>query len=99
MPRPGTVTASQIRELIEKQGYRCAISGRELTPETASLDHIVPLSQGGAHTVENLWVVDHQINAAKGTLSFEDFLTMCQDVVAHQQELDHPLVAGVLPKI
>lgn len=71
-------------DLVRRQHFKCAISGRTLTPETASLDHIVPLAAGGGHAIENVWVVDHQVNTAKGTLSFEEFVAMCRDVVAHQ---------------
>lgn len=84
MPRPAAVTAKQILGLIEKQGYRCALSGRQLTPETASLDHIEPLSRGGTHDISNLQVVEYQVNTAKGTLTVAEFLQLCQDVVRHQ---------------
>lgn len=82
MPKPETVTGKQIMELIETQQYRCALSGRELTPETASLDHVIPLSRGGKHDISNLQVLDHQVNAAKGTMTMEEFTAMCGDVVA-----------------
>lgn len=81
---PATVTARQLQQLLEKQEYRCAISGRQLSPETASLDHIVPLSRGGAHDVSNLWIVDHQVNLAKATLTHDEFLALCREVVRHQ---------------
>jgi len=34
-------------------------------PQTASLDHIVPLSRGGAHRISNLRVLEPQVNAAR----------------------------------
>jgi len=74
------VTGRQILQLVEDQGHRCAISNRVLTPESASLDHKVPLSRGGLHSIENLWVVDQQVNAAKGTLTVDEFRALCQDV-------------------
>lgn len=83
MPKPDTVTGKQILELIKKQDYRCALSNRKLTPETASLDHVVPLSRGGKHDISNLQVLEHQVNTAKGTLSMEEFLSLCQDVTQH----------------
>lgn len=86
MPRAAAITAKQVLDLVEKQGYRCALSGRELTPETASLDHIVPLSRDGEHALGNLWVVDHQVNAAKGTLTVDEFVAMCKDVVENQHD-------------
>lgn len=80
----GKVTASQVMKIVNKQEFRCAISGRPLTPKTASLDHIVPLASGGAHCVANVWIVDHQVNTAKGTLTIDAFIDLCRDVVEHQ---------------
>lgn len=75
-----TVTAKMIMDLIEKQNFRCALSNRILTPETASLDHIVPISRGGDHDLSNLWVIEHLINSAKGTMTVDEFVAMCRDV-------------------
>jgi 5-methylcytosine-specific restriction endonuclease McrA len=74
------VSAKQILDLIKRQDYKCALSGRALTPETASIDHIVPLSRGGAHSLENIWIVDVTMNAMKGTLLVEEFVAACKDV-------------------
>lgn len=87
MAEKKNITAKQVFELVRAQGFRCALSGRELTPETASLDHIVPLAQGGEHSMNNVWCVDHRINLAKGTLSVDEFVAMCRDVVSHQEAL------------
>ena len=93
MPQPATVTAKMILALLEKQGYRCAISGRELTPESASLDHIVPLSRGGEHCVTNVWIVDHAVNTAKGTQTIEEFVAMCRDITNHHAACSQPVAA------
>ena len=85
MGKLATVTAKAILNLVERQNYRCAISGRELTPQTASLDHILPLARGGEHGIHNLWAVHHQINTAKGTMTLDEFVAMCRDVVRHQK--------------
>jgi len=79
-----SVTTSQIKKLIESQNYCCALTNRPLTPETASLDHKQPISRGGTHEVANLWVVEHFVNTAKGSLTVEEFVSMCRDVVRHQ---------------
>ena len=90
MPKPNTVTGRQIMNLIEKQDFRCALSGRKLTPETASLDHIIPLSRGGQHDIRNLQVLEHQVNTAKGTLTMEEFLSLCRDVTHHKSQQADP---------
>lgn len=84
MPKNPPVTAKQILRMIQNQNHRCAISGRELTPETASLDHIYPLSRGGTHDVSNLCVVEHLVNSAKGTMTIDEFIAMCCDVADYQ---------------
>lgn len=84
MQETATVTAKQILALIERQGFRCALSGRALIPETVSLDHILPVSRGGEHALSNIWAVDHQVNSAKGTLTVEEFVSLCREVVGYQ---------------
>jgi hypothetical protein len=36
---PGRIGTPEIESLLERQNYRCALTGYLLTPETASLDH------------------------------------------------------------
>lgn len=81
--KPMAITATQIMGMIESQDFRCALTGRELTPETASIDHVVPLSRGGDHGLGNIWVLDHKVNVAKGTMTPEEFIAMCREVVEH----------------
>jgi hypothetical protein len=85
-----SVTTTQIKKLIESQNYRCALTNRLLTPETASLDHKQPISRGGTHEVANLWVVEHFVNTAKGSLTVDEFVSMCRDVVRHQDAITTP---------
>ena len=87
MPKLPSVSPKQILGLIEEQQYRCALSGRELTPETASLDHAIPLSRGGAHDITNVQVLDYQVNSAKGTMTIDEFVTMCRAVAAHAERM------------
>jgi len=80
------VSSKELLQLIEMQDYRCALTGRELTPETAHVDHVVPLSRGGSHGIENLQVLHADVNTAKSTLTQDEFLAMCRDVVAWQDK-------------
>lgn len=74
-----------LRRLVEKQGYACALTGTPLVPATASLDHKQPLSRGGLHTMANVQVVRSDINAAKGTMSNEEFIAMCCEVADYHR--------------
>jgi hypothetical protein len=79
----GRVTVANVMQLLEHQEYRCALTGRKLTPDTASLDHIVPVRCGGAHLVENTQVLHKDVNRAKTTMTSEEFIQLCREVVAH----------------
>jgi phenylalanyl-tRNA synthetase beta subunit len=37
----------ELREILDRQNYKCALTGRPLTPDNCAMDHIVPLSRGG----------------------------------------------------
>ena len=88
MSKSANMTATDIISLIRKQAYLCALSGRSLSPETASMDHIEPLARGGEHSLQNVWIVDQHVNAAKGTMTVDEFVAMCREVVAHQDAVD-----------
>jgi 5-methylcytosine-specific restriction endonuclease McrA len=70
-------TAKALHRLLEQQQYKCALSGRELTPDNASLDHRVPRVESQDESIDNLWWVHQEINTAKGTMSTEAFIAMC----------------------
>ena len=84
------ITATQIWGLLEGQAFKCAMSGLPLEPETTSLDHKIPLARGGTHDIGNVWLVHQRINTAKGTLTTEEFVEMCREVVEH-----HARTAGI----
>ena len=67
------VSREELRGLLKKQDYTCAISGVKITPETASLDHIVPHSHGGTDEVDNAQWLHTEVNRMKGSLTDEEF--------------------------
>ena len=81
------VTGSMIKALIESQDYKCALTGEQLTPETATLDHIVPLSQGGEHCIANIWAVTDDVNRLKGVLAMERLVELCTKVVGRHGKI------------
>lgn len=76
----GPVSTANVLALLERQGYRCALTGRRLTPETAALDHIVPLRFGGEHVIENTQVLHKDVNRAKNSMTNIEFARMCEEV-------------------
>lgn len=71
------VTIAAIEKLIKSQHYKCAMTGWDLTPADAHGDHIIPLSQSGAHMMSNMQIVHAKVNKAKGTMSREEFVDLC----------------------
>lgn len=76
------VRSKDLLNLVESQHYRCAMTGRILEPNTASVDHIYPVSRGGSFGIENLQIVHAQVNTAKGTMTTQEFVAVCREVVA-----------------
>lgn len=71
------VTTRNLLRKLEAQGYCCLLTGWQLTPETAGVDHLAPVSQGGQHAMSNIAIVDSRVNRAKGTLPLEEFIQLC----------------------
>lgn len=81
----GTVSTDNVLRLLEYQQYRCALTGRELTPDTAALDHIIPIRCNGEHVIENTQVLHKEVNRSKGSLTNEEFKQMCVEIVEHMK--------------
>lgn len=62
------------------------MTGRLLTPADASLDHIVPICEGGEHVIENTQVLHKDVNRAKSTLNNSQFLNLCREVAAYSAQ-------------
>ena len=53
------------RNIRVRDGNRCQYTGRVLTADEGSLDHVVPRSRGGADSWENLVWADREVNQRK----------------------------------
>jgi hypothetical protein len=67
--------------LVNKQDRKCALTGEDLTPNTAALDHRVAVVNGGTHDIYNVQVVHQVVNRMKHTLGNEEFVEWCRKVV------------------
>lgn len=88
--KQGEVSAPALEAMRHTQGMKCAISGRELTPQNVELDHIKPRADAGTHEIDNVHLVVAEVNRAKGTLGLEAFIQLCNDVAA-----THPRVPRI----
>lgn len=82
-----SVTAADLMKKIRNQNFKCALSGIKLTPENAQLDHIEPLSEGGTNAIDNLQWLDARVNKAKGTMSQDEFVDMCERICRKQSRM------------
>lgn len=76
----------QLREILERQGYRCAYTGVPIDLGAgASVDHVHAQSTHPEHrhSPENIRWVHREVNTAKNNLSLSDFLNMCKSVLSH----------------
>lgn len=86
----GKVTIEGLRAILIRQQYRCALSGVVLSPDCASLDHIVPLSKGGRHVLSNCQIVHPIVNRLKADMSQEEFVGWAKLIAsAAMDEVDH----------
>lgn len=61
------------RLVIERDGLHCVYCDEDLKDKEIHLDHVIPESQGGPTTVDNLQVTCRRCNTAKGVLSESEF--------------------------
>lgn len=88
--RMGKIKRNDLLETLKQQSYRCALSGWELTPETAQIDHKDPVSKGGKTELANLQWLHEKINRMKGSMSQEEFVQICKLIA------DHPPTPGAV---
>lgn len=62
------------RRVIERDGYYCVYCDEDLTNGEIHLDHVIPESQGGSTTYNNLQVTCRKCNLAKGVLTESEFV-------------------------
>lgn len=74
------VTSARLHARIKNNECRCELSGVEMSPEDASLDHRIPLSRGGTHDMDNVAVVHKVMNRMKGTMMDSEFVAWCMKV-------------------
>lgn len=62
--------------IIERDNSRCHLCRKKCKPSEIHLDHVIPLSKGGTHTLENLRVAHAKCNIAKGARACNEQLML-----------------------
>jgi 5-methylcytosine-specific restriction endonuclease McrA len=71
------------RTILEQQGGRCLYCRSVLSFEDSTLDHIIPLSHGGARqSVDNVVVACFGCNARRGNERFTTFLATVPNLIS-----------------
>lgn len=52
--------------IYKRDGWRCHICKKKVAKKQASLDHLIPLSQGGSHTSDNVALAHRRCNSKRG---------------------------------
>jgi 5-methylcytosine-specific restriction endonuclease McrA len=60
----GTYAIADIEALLQKQGYRCAAC-KKVIRHRYEIDHVMPVSLGGANTIDNLQLLCRPCNRRK----------------------------------
>lgn len=59
--------AIALPKLAERDGWRCHLCHRPVSKRTWSIDHLIPLSDGGTHTWDNVALAHFRCNSLRGT--------------------------------
>lgn len=87
------LTREAILRVLEKQDYKCALTGVPLTctlklgqvsRTNASIDRIVA---GGPYTEENIQIVCRAVNSWRGNLPVGEFVEWCARVAEHNKAM------------
>ena len=54
------------RKLIERDGCRCCLCGKDFPEEELTLEHLIPKSRGGTNHFLNLGLSCRQCNQSRG---------------------------------
>lgn len=79
------VNVQGLKKILIDQDYRCALSGVVLSPDCASLDHIVPLVKGGKHVLSNVQIVHPVVNRLKGQMDQHEFMQWVNLIASHSK--------------
>jgi len=76
----GHHTEEQFHEKLKYYGYTCRYCGVDLTAETSTKDHVIPICQGGTDWIANIVPACSCCNSKKGTKTLTEFMLYLKTV-------------------
>lgn len=76
--------AEDFWNLLEKQGKRCALSNRELTPLRCEVELKNPNKEEGRFDMDNFYLVDKDLKYMCRYLSESEVIDLCAIVIEHR---------------
>ena len=77
----GNFTLKEWNAKLEEYNYKCAYCGCELSSDTITVDHRIPLSRGGTNYIGNLVPACKSCNSKKHTKTSEEYLMQLEGSV------------------
>jgi HNH endonuclease len=75
-----------INDLLTKQNYKCALTGRDLHTNKFHIDHIIPKSKGGKYDPSNWQLIVEEANVFKTDLSMDEIIRLARDIASNFDE-------------
>lgn len=69
-----SATTQEVKAWIDAQSPVCSYCAIELSSDQIQLDHVIPLSKGGSHTMDNFAISCKSCNCSKGNKTLEEFI-------------------------
>ena len=76
----------RICELTKEESPKCYLTGRTINLQDTkswNFDHITPKAQGGTGNLDNMGIACKDANQAKGSLTVEETLHLCKEILEH----------------
>lgn len=64
--RDQSVESVDYLAVLDRDGYWCYLCAQAVAPEDVSFDHVMPISKGGPHSMDNIKVTHWECNRRKG---------------------------------
>ena len=69
-----SATTQEVKAWIDAQSPVCSYCAIELSSDQIQLDHVIPLSRGGSHTIDNFAISCKSCNCSKGNKTLDEFI-------------------------